>query len=163
MSNATHGASSEPPSPPADAVQMERAFRISLLIAAVGFVTPLIVGIAVKYYLQLSGQPHLEWSEVPHYLYLLLMPVVVSWFPFVMLAWIAKRRFLRKGLVGRPVYGAFVGGVVGSIVFFWFGWQSLEGLAMLAILLFPVWMYIIGGMLIGSAIGWLANAFRPTQ
>lgn len=149
-------------SPEADAVRINKANRIFFLILAAAFLTPGIVGIAVMYHLQLSGQPHLEWSEIPHHLYL-LMPVIVSLLPFALLAWLAKARFLQKGFVERLVYGAFVGGEVGSITMFWQGWHNIEIITLAAISLFAIWIPIIRGMLVGSAIGWLMNAFWPTH
>ena len=161
MPNATQGAANQTPSQPADAVQ-KKANRIFWQILAAGFLTPTLVGIAVIYYLQLTEQPHLESSGLGP-VAPLLVPVIISWIPFVLLAWFARSRVLRTGLVEKPVYGAVFGGVVWAIAFFLWGWQHIVDPIHVVRFLLPIWTPIMKGMLIGCGIGWLVNILRPTQ
>jgi len=145
---------------PNDTVR-KKALRIALQFVAVGFLTPIMVGVVLRYYLLFSGKPYMEWSDAVRFMHLLAAPLILPCLPFGVLALITNRRVLRKGQVGEALYGAFVGGEITSIVAYWVWWHYPDGLMELAFFYpFIIPSVIGGGMLLGFGVGWGLQRFR---
>lgn len=132
-----------------------RAARLAWKFMIVGALTPIAVGILLRYYLLFTDQPYAKWSDIFSALHLLALPLILPCIPFALLSLIIHGRLLRTGRVGEVLYGAFVGGEVSAIVAYWLWWHYPDGLIELAYFLpFVIPAVIAAGMMLGTAAGW---------
>mgnify|MGYP001815151468 FL=1 len=108
--------------------QRTKANRIAWTIGVTGTLTPWLVGLGVKLWLQSHGQPTLPIAGFldPIALPVLVISTLSLWsFPFVLLALVARFRILGRDHAARSfrqrlrlVWLAYAGGMVGAVVLF---------------------------------------------
>lgn len=142
-----------------------QAARMAWRVMAAGAVTPVIVGVLLRYYLVFADEPYAKWSDVFSALDLLLAPLLLTCIPFAVLALTLHGRILRTGRVGETLWGAFAGGEITTIVAYSLWWRSPDGLIELAFFLpFVIPLVPAVGMVLGLVVGWGIGRFHsPTR
>jgi len=149
---------------PSDVTRGRRttASRIAWFIAVTGTLTPWLVGLGVKAYLQSVGQPTLPVAQFldPTTLPVLVVMTLTMWsFPFLLLALVARYRILVRDHPARSfrqrlwlVWLTYAGGMIGAVLLFIGVFWQFD----MIYLIVPVGLYDIPFMCLGYGAGVLA-------
>ena len=122
------------------------------LLIGIGAVTPLIVGLVVKFYLMSQGESTIPFSKavfiLPFVLYWVIPFVLLAGFAYALLSWPQIHHgspFWKRTLI---ISFGTVFGWVSMVVVFWVGWQAHGDLALVYA---PV--MVGGAIMLGLVIG----------
>lgn len=138
--------------------------QLSWVLIGIGIITPLIVGLIVKFYLASQGVNTIPISKAVY-----ILPIVLYWvIPFVLLAGFAYI-FLSWPQVHHGIpfwkrttiisFGTMFGWIT-TIAVFWVGWQS-HGDLVLVVAPFIVGGAILLGLAFGLVVATIATYFKP--
>ncbi|HKV25721.1 MAG TPA: hypothetical protein VJN93_14095 [Candidatus Acidoferrum sp.] len=131
-------------------------------IALSGLGLPVVVGIAVRQYLDFIGKPVMPWSWILAWFYqpfqlILLVLILAYWdIPFLIVAALAGKRPLDVPQNRLLVRMAYVATFLTSVLIFALLWRNTEAVVMILPLI-P--LFILPGTLAGYGLGWLLNRF----
>ena len=132
--------------------------RTATVAATFSLLYPAIVGLIVRQYLVARGAPVLGVSNIAGMVPVLAVGLTVANVPFFLVAYWAQAAAVARSPWAKPLWEAYVGGLVGSTVFFADGWRD-PYFVMEIMVLIPIapWLFSVTGMLLGFGLGALLH------
>jgi hypothetical protein len=134
-----------------DKAVQSRARRISRLIMTAGVVGPSLGAIAGR----IAGEGSIfRWPGPKTFLFCVTLTVAFAALPFYGLAVVTRQSVCKEGRLNAFWIGAFVGGLVASILGFAVLVSDLEDLFLITFCLWTIVISLSFAMLLGGVIGW---------